>query len=317
MVLVEVMRSYSLKKIFAYTFLFLLIAFSSIAIFKKDNYRYELSVIAIFQDEARFLKEWLDFYRVLGVEHFYLFNNLSDDGYAEVLAPYIKAGLVELHNWPYASEPGHKADWTAIHSAAYRKGLELANGESKWVALVDTDEFMFPKKQDSLIDFLKDYEECSGLLVNWQLFGTSHVERIADNQLMIESLVMQSPPDCRTNRNCKSIVRPEKVKYCNCSNCVIHYPWTYSVDCNKRVFFWNFYPFRPVNIEKIQINHYWSRDEEFFHTNKLARHENWGNQKSACVQLNEEANQVINLEILQFAPRVRQLQEQDPILSSS
>lgn len=295
--------------------MFLTIALSSIKIFKKNDYRYELSVIAIFQNEARFLKEWLDFYRVLGVEHFYLFNNLSDDRYQEVLAPYIKAGLVELYDWPYASQPGNKEAWTEIHAAAYRHGLDLANGESKWVALLDTDEFMFPKHKDNLIHFLKDYEECSGLLVNWQLFGTSHVERIADHRLMIESLVMQSPADCKMNRNCKSIVRPEKVKYCRCSNCVIHYPWTYSVDSNKRVFFWNFHQFRPVNIEHIQINHYWSRDEEFFYTNKLARYENWGNQKQICVERNEEANQVMNTEILHWVPAIHHLQEHDPILS--
>lgn len=305
------------KKMLLYSALFFSIAFASIKLFKKENYPYQLSVIAIFQNEGRFLKEWLDFYRVLGVEHFYLFNNLSEDNYEEVLKPYIKAGLVELYDWPYVSQPGNESDWTAIQSAAYRKGLELANGKSKWVALVDTDEFMFPKQKDNLIEFLKDYEECSGLLINWQLFGTSHVARIPDHQLMIETLLMQSPIQAEVNKNCKSIVRPEKVKYCTNPHSVVYYAWTYSVDPDKKVFFGDFHQSRPVNIEKIRINHYWPRDEEFFYTNKLARNKNWGNKKQACVQINEEANQLINTEILLWVPRIRQLQKNDPILLPS
>jgi len=34
----------------------------------------------------------------VGVEHFYLYNHLSKDEYAEVLEPYIKEGIVELYN---------------------------------------------------------------------------------------------------------------------------------------------------------------------------------------------------------------------------
>jgi len=311
------MSAYPWKKKILYFILFFAIVFASIKLFKKENYEYQLSVIAIFQDEGRFLKEWLDFYRVLGVEHFYLFNNLSEDNYKEVLKPYIKAGLVELYDWPYVSQPGNESDWMAIQSAAYRKGLDIANGQSKWVALIDTDEFMFPRHNENLIEFLNEYEECSGVLVNWQLFGTSHIARIPDNQLLIETLLMQSPVQSNVNKNCKNIVRPEKVKYCTRANCVIHYPWTYSVDPDKRVFFWDFYQSRPVNIEKIRINHYWSRDEEFFYTNKLARTENWGNKKQSCVQRNQEANQLINTEILLWVPHVRQLQQNDPVLLSS
>lgn len=304
------------KKILLYSALFIAIASVSILMFKKEHYRHQLSVIAIFQNEGRFLKEWLDFYRVLGVEHFYLFNNLSDDHYKEVLQPYIQAGLVELYDWPYVSEPGSETDWLAIQSAAYRKGLELAKGQSKWVALVDTDEFLFPTKKENLPELLKDYEECSGIMVNWQMFGTSRMPRVPDNQLMIETLLMQSPVHSTINQTCKSIVRPETVKYCNCPHCVIHYPWTYSVDPDKNLVIGNSYQIRPVNIEKMRINHYWSRDEEFFYTNKLTRNENWGNMKQACMERNQEANQLVNKDILLWGAGIRRLQQNDPIHST-
>lgn len=292
------------KNLLFFAALYFALAFAAAHMFKKDNYRYQLSVIAIFQNEDRFLKEWIDFYRVMGVEHFYLFNNISDDNYLAVLQPYIDQGMVELFDWPYASRPGSESDWTRIQSSAYRQGLDSARGQSKWAALVDTDEFMFPRQEVNLVEFLKNYEECSSVLVNWQVFGTSNVAKIPDNQLMIETLLMQSAVDAEMNTFCKSLVRPEKVKYCNDPHAVIHYPWSYSVDPDKHVFRWKFHKLHPVKIDKIRVNHYWSRDEEFFFTNKLARYENWGNQKQACVARNNDANQIENREILAWVPRI-------------
>ena len=168
------------KKILLFTTLYIGLALASVKIFTQETKPYELSVLAIFQNEDRFLKEWLDFYRVLGVDHFYLYNNLSDDNYLEVLQPYVKAGLVELFDWPFASQPGSESDWNRIQSAAYLEGLRRAKGQSKWVAIVDTDEFLFPVNQQHLKTFLKDYENCSGILVNWQVFGTSHVAKVPE-----------------------------------------------------------------------------------------------------------------------------------------
>lgn len=184
------------------------------------------------------------------------------------------------------------------------------------MALVDTDEFLFPTKKEKLPQLLKDYEECSGIMVNWQMFGTSHVPRIPDHQFMIETLLLQSPVHCSINRNCKSVVRPETVKYCNSPHYVIHYPWTYSVDSDKNLVFGNFYEKRPVNMEKMRINHYWSKDEEFFYTNKLTRTENWGNMKEACMQRNQKANQQINKDILVWVDDMRKLQQNDPVYHS-
>ncbi len=34
-----------------------------------------MSLCAIFKDEADYLREWIEFHRIVGVEHFYLYNN--------------------------------------------------------------------------------------------------------------------------------------------------------------------------------------------------------------------------------------------------
>ena len=66
----------------------------------KNLFLYDLAVVAIFKEEGRYLKEWLDYHLLAGVEHFYLYNNDSSDDYAEVLAPYVEKNLVTLTDWP-------------------------------------------------------------------------------------------------------------------------------------------------------------------------------------------------------------------------
>ena len=59
-----------------------------------------LSVCAIYKNEARYLAEWIEFHLLAGVEHFFLYDNDSTDDHREVLAPYMRAGLVTVTDWP-------------------------------------------------------------------------------------------------------------------------------------------------------------------------------------------------------------------------
>ena len=43
---------------------------------KQPEKKYFLAICAIFKNEGKFLKEWLNYYLLAGVEHFYLYNNL-------------------------------------------------------------------------------------------------------------------------------------------------------------------------------------------------------------------------------------------------
>ena len=53
------------------------------------SYQYDITVGAIFQNEAPYLKEWIDYHKSVGVDHFVLYNHFSKDNYEEVLYPYI------------------------------------------------------------------------------------------------------------------------------------------------------------------------------------------------------------------------------------
>lgn len=163
---------------------------------------YYLSICAIFKDEAPYLTEWVSFHLSQGVEHFYLYDNLSTDGGADVLAPFIQAGFVTLRPWHVLKEDGGQA-------AAYKDCLQRHGEESFWMAFIDIDEFLHAVSK-SLPSLLHEYELYGGLFVHWQHFGSSgHITKPVGG--VVESFTRRAPTAWSRNREGKSIVRPTMV----------------------------------------------------------------------------------------------------------
>lgn len=234
----------------------------------EDAYTYQVSVCAIFRDDARFLKEWIEFHRLIGVEHFWLYNNLSKDDYLEVLNPYIENGIVELTEWPYESMD--VKEWEEVQNSAYDDSIKKAAGKSKWVAYIDTDEFLFPSTEEQLTEVLKDFEDFGGVVVNWQLYGTSWVKRVPDNRLMIELLTRKAETDYERNRLYKSIVRPERARKFSSAHSPEYFKQYLRVDTHQNKVSSRFLT-KEVLVDRLRINHYWTRDEDFFIEIKMAR----------------------------------------------
>ncbi len=109
-----------------------------IVVFAQD--KYTISICAIFNNEARFLKEWIDYHEKIGIEHFWLYNNNSEDDYQSVLQPYIDRDLVELTQWCIPSVD--VIQFNGIQCGAYNDCLPKARGKTDWLAVIDTDEFI-------------------------------------------------------------------------------------------------------------------------------------------------------------------------------
>jgi hypothetical protein len=237
------------------------------------SYKYDISACMIFRDEAPYLKEWIEFHRLVGIQHFYLYNNLSQDNYKEVLQPYIRSGIVELFEWD--REPHTLAEWDEIQLDAYNHGLRRAKRTSKWLALLDSDEFLFPTEGRRLSKFLKKYEKrkgFGGLLVNWVVFGTSWVDAIPDDKLLIETLTYSASEG---NDHFKTICLTERVARVCSPHYVQYKPGFRHFTPNNSTI-----PF--IEIEDIRINHYWSRDEKYLEEVKIPRRLEWGTDADTC-----------------------------------
>jgi len=99
--------------------------------------RYNLSVGAIFKNEAPYLKEWIEHYLKRGVEHFYLINDYSNDNYLEILDPYIKNKIIDIFNV--------KTPQLFLNRqySIYNHFFSLIKNQTKWLIVCDIDEYIW------------------------------------------------------------------------------------------------------------------------------------------------------------------------------
>lgn len=218
--------------------------------------KYNLSVCAIFKEEGRYLKEWIEYHKLVGVDHFYLYSNNSRDQFRRVLAPYINEGLVTLIYWPdYLGELDEEEafKWSlstqvsAYENAIYTKGTK----ETKWLVFVDVNEFLVPSKQNNLAELLKKYEEYPAVTFLSTFFDASRVDVIPRRRLVIETLELthgqnQNPQKAVT----KTIFKPEQCK---------GFTWP-PYEC----LFQSDVASLKLNREEMCINHYVNRQKDGF-----------------------------------------------------
>lgn len=214
-------------------------------------FKYELAVLAIFQDEARFMKEWIEFNKLVGVEHFYLINDQSTDNYLEILQPYIDAGDVDLFQ-----APGKKGwDFYPYQVSQYNLYLPQLQEECHWVMIIDIDEYYFPVEMFSLKEYISQYGENVGSITAlWQCYGTSHVPEIPASQTRIETLTWKqdrSFPYVRV----KTIFKPLYALHLDTHKTTIM--------ANKKMI--------NARLDKLRVNHYWVGDEKYLNEIKIPR----------------------------------------------
>jgi Glycosyltransferase family 92 len=263
--------------------------------------KYELSVCAIFQNEAPFLKEWIEFHKLQGVQHFFLYNNNSDDDFLDVLDPYIKSGEITLKEWPFRYPHENHAEWLSIQTRAYMNCIRQYGVKTTWLACIDIDEFLFCPNGMTVVSFLKNYQAFGGLCVYWRVFGTSHLETIPPNVLMIEALTKCSHPKSALNQFVKSIVQPKFVADCHSAHTFIYKNNYFAIDTDGNVVNSGNVPYCIQ--DKIRINHYWTRTESWFRERKIPSIKARGREDQ--IQLAESCNLDDDTAILQFVPTLR------------
>lgn len=214
------------------------------------SFKYFISVACIIKNEGAYLKEWLEYYKLIGVEHFYIYDNESSDDTKEILQSYINSGEVT-----YIWFPGKdKQDLAYCHACA-----QFGN-ETQWMLVVDLDEFLVLHKAENLHEFMKDYADCSQVSLHWMMYGNSGHEKRPEGLVLENFRGHAAQPEFSP----KSIFNPRTVV-----DCGAHYMWV----CGK----WvnedgaEFGSTRSFPVNKAQVNHYVIKSWEEFYTRKAAR----------------------------------------------
>lgn len=220
--------------------------------------KYGISIAAIVKDEADYIEEWIQFHILMGIEHFYIYDNESSDGTTEILKEYEKLGLVTYIFWPgkYQQIP------------AYSNAIERFKNDSIYIAFIDVDEFLFSVAGNRIIDEVnqildqyknskrQDEKIAAAIGVNWRVYGTSFYLK-KSNDLVIKRFVLRRR--AARDINIKSIHNPRAVTgmsmhnakfvpgYCCISENGSEIPGAH---------------FRDGRCQRLRINHYMSKSEE-------------------------------------------------------
>ena len=169
---------------------------------KRDSSRPDvyLAVCAIAKNEGPYFREWIEWKLAQGVEKFYIYDNESTDNTKEVLAPYVEAGIVE-----YTFFPGRKRQL-----AAYDDCIERHRLDTRWIAVIDLDEFIVPMQDASIPAFLNRMERFAVVEINWLVYGSGGAREKTPGDVM-QRFRRHSLPGHYLNHHVKSILNPRRV----------------------------------------------------------------------------------------------------------
>jgi glycosyl transferase family 92 len=209
-----------------------------------------LAVAAIYRNEAPYLREWIEFHRLVGVERFFLYNNESTDEHMEVLAPYIDEGIVEWEDFP-GFPP---------QLACYQHVIDTRRDAARWIAFIDVDEFLFSPTWLPIPEILREFEDHNGVAVNCAVFGTSG-HQTPPPGLVLENYTRRLGLERPRTRTVKAIVNPQTVRRAGHSaHYFIYHDKVRAVDELGRTVKGTMND--SASVERLRINHYFTRSQE-------------------------------------------------------
>ncbi|MBO7560155.1 MAG: glycosyltransferase family 92 protein [Alphaproteobacteria bacterium] len=210
---------------------------------KTKKFTNEIAIGAIMKDEGPYLKEWLDFHILVGIKKFFLYDNGSNDNTKEILSPYIEHGIVEYHYFPGKH----------MQLPAYLDIINNHTEDTRWLALIDLDEFLVPVHHKTVTEFLHTLpQNFAQLVVTWVIYGSSgHIHK--PDGLVIENYKHHA----KKTWGVKSIVNPRLLVEYKSLHANFIAGWT--IDNNGKKLGYINQTNNPPAYDKLRINHYYTK----------------------------------------------------------
>ncbi len=160
--------------------------------------RHSHALVACARWEEQDLQEWLDYHRLIGFDHVFLYGNDDDPGaLLRAAAPYMfgPRPFVTFRHWPVA---GQQAEM-------YQHFLDTFKDLAEWFAILDVDEFLVLKGSDDVGGFLAPFAAAADCVVfNSFEYGNNGKIRRDDGSVLMSHLRRAEAADARTKMICRS-----------------------------------------------------------------------------------------------------------------
>jgi len=265
-------------------------------------------VVAIVKAEEPFIDEWIAYHRLIGVDHFFLYDNDPIGPLKHLLKHH--AEYVTVIDWPGEHDdlPGRNKQ-----TKAYTDSLHRIN--HRWVAFIDGDEFIVLRKHANLKEFLVQFEDVGAVLLTWHLFGNNGYYTNPKG-LITASLTRRKREPGRMTKSISKVAAISSIQSAHL--CKLKRGFR-TVDANKRPYSQALYPGKT---EVAQINHYLCRSFENW-MNRVARggaaytkenypksqDHSWRFDRELCkakfFEIEKETNEVVDEFMLKYAEPIQ------------
>lgn len=139
---------------------------------RAPKMRSEFSLVAIIKNEARYIDDWLRFHAICGFDHAYLYDNGSTDQCTDIA---LSCGHmnVTIIPWELHVITACRQVQVPRQSLAYAHAIQTFGGASRYMALIDTDEFIVPTQHKDISSVVRDAHYPSNIQLSWTMFGHS------------------------------------------------------------------------------------------------------------------------------------------------
>ncbi|WP_444932174.1 glycosyltransferase family 2 protein [Microbulbifer sp. SSSA002] len=226
----------------------------------------KLGIAAIFKNELDYVLEWIAYHRLIGVNDFFVADNVSDDGTSELLESLDQLKVIKRVYFPRCGDDGPQMP-------AYNHILKRYGGSVDLLCYIDADEFIVNTNgltlKDNLSEFKKN-KDAGAMALNWRNFGSSG-NKFKEEGLVIERFTQASLLDHDFNRHIKTILKPSMVERMHVHECILRSGNYYSSNMKPSIFE-NGLAFEPktknVLFDRIRINHYVVKSRQEHMANK-------------------------------------------------
>ena len=204
---------------------------------KNEKSKIKVCLCAIAKDENLYINDFLKYYKELGYDHIYIYDNndINDEKVENIIKKYINIGFVTLIDYR-----GYRGKNNRPQLDAYYDCYENHNKEYDWLTFFDLDEYLILKPEGTKIhEFLESerYKDCPVVKINWVLYSDNDQIKYENKPLMkrftqvtkykgdnfnIKSILRGNIPYYNYNRSYSPHYLYSKVKSCSTSGKVIN-----------------------------------------------------------------------------------------------
>ncbi len=177
--------------------------------------KHHLSICSVLKnDSVSWVTEWIEYHRLIGVDHFYLYLTTNNAAIKSVLTPYLRKGIVSLIPWIVKSEESEDTMKQAcfalgIETTAYEHAIYVKTPqETEWMVCLGLQEYLLPIVGDSVLTILQKYQNAPGIVFSSDCFDASRNRFFSHHQLVIENTGMIELPHKWDSPTSKLIFKP-------------------------------------------------------------------------------------------------------------